>query len=102
MVSTLFAPDLFSRRRISLAEIDAVVSTRLGPTRGLGNSQPSCFNRQVAMYLAKHVGRWTVVSTMGEITRRFAIRFIGSKPYGKVIPGRCADYGFETPAHPRG
>jgi hypothetical protein len=60
MVSAPFAPDIFSRRRISLAEIDAVVSARLGPTRGLGNSHPACFNRQVAMYLAKHVGRWTV------------------------------------------
>lgn len=58
MASTPFAPDLFSRHRISLAEIDAAVSARLGPTRVLGNSQPGCFNRQVAMYLAKYVGRW--------------------------------------------
>jgi hypothetical protein len=49
---------VFSRRRISLADSDAAVSARLGPTRGLGNSQPACFNRQVAVYLAKHVGRW--------------------------------------------
>lgn len=59
MASAQFAPNLVSHRRISLAEIDAAVSARLGPTRGLGNSQPACFNRQVAMYLAKHVGRWT-------------------------------------------
>lgn len=59
MATAPFVPDVFSRRRISLAEIDAAVSARLGPTRGLGNSQPACFNRQVAMYLAKHVGRWT-------------------------------------------
>jgi hypothetical protein len=59
MVSSQFAPDVFSRRRISLAAIDAAVSARLGPTRGLGNSQPGCFNRQVGMYLAKHVGRWS-------------------------------------------
>ena len=45
MASALLAPDLFSRRRISLAEIDSVVSARLGPTRRLGNSQPACFNR---------------------------------------------------------
>jgi hypothetical protein len=32
MASALFAPDLFSRRRISLAEIDVVVSARLGNT----------------------------------------------------------------------
>lgn len=59
MASLSFAPDLTRRRRISLAEIDAVVSARLGATRGLGNSQPACFNRQVAMYLAKTVGGWT-------------------------------------------
>ncbi len=46
-------------KRIPLAHIDAIVSARWGPTRGLGNSQPAAFNRQVAMYLAKHVGRWT-------------------------------------------
>ena len=46
-------------RRLSLAEIDAVVSARLGPTRTRGNAQPACFNRQVAMYLAKHVGGWS-------------------------------------------
>ncbi len=59
MASPSFAPDSFSGRRISLAEIDSVVSARLGPTRGLGNSQPACFNRQVAMYLAARVGRWS-------------------------------------------
>ena len=59
MASPSFAPELVSGRRISLAQIDAAVSARLGPTRGLGNSQPACFNRQVAMYLAKQVGRWT-------------------------------------------
>jgi len=38
-------------RRLSLADIDAVVSARLGPTRIQGNAQSACFNRQVAMYL---------------------------------------------------
>jgi hypothetical protein len=61
MASSQFAADVFFRRRISLAEIDAAVSARLGPTRGLGNSQPACFNRQVGMYLARHVSRWTTV-----------------------------------------
>lgn len=42
-----------------MAEIDAVVSARLGPTRIPGNTQPACFNRQIAMYLARHVGRWS-------------------------------------------
>src|SRR3954447_13936280 len=46
-------------RRFSLADIDAVVSARLGPTRIEGNTQPACFNRQVAMYLAKHVAGWS-------------------------------------------
>jgi hypothetical protein len=59
MASFSFAPDPASRRRIPIAEIDAAVCARLGPTRGLGNSQPACFNRQVAMYLAKYVGGWT-------------------------------------------
>ena len=59
MASPSFAPELVAGRRISLAQIDVAVSARLGPTRGLGNSQPACFNRQVAMYLAKQVGRWS-------------------------------------------
>jgi len=59
MATPSFAPYLARHRRISLAEIDAAVSARLGATRGLGNSQPACFNRQVAMYLARHVGRWS-------------------------------------------
>lgn len=59
MATLAFAPNTRSRRRISLAEIDAVVSARLGPTRMAGNAQPACFNRQVAMYLARHVGRWS-------------------------------------------
>jgi hypothetical protein len=46
-------------RRLSLATIDAVVSARLGPTRIPGNEQPACFNRQIAMYLARHVGGWS-------------------------------------------
>ncbi|MFL6448513.1 MAG: helix-turn-helix domain-containing protein [Bryobacteraceae bacterium] len=58
MASVSFAPDS-SSRRVALSRIDRAVSARLGPTSGLGNSQPACFNRQVAMYLAKHVGRWS-------------------------------------------
>jgi hypothetical protein len=59
MASPSFAPERVSGRRISLTQIHVAVSARLGPTRGLGNSQPACFNRQVAMHLAKHIGRWT-------------------------------------------
>ena len=59
MASPSFAPEPPSQKRISLAEIDAVVSAKLGATRTLGNAQPACFNRQVAMYLAARVGRWS-------------------------------------------
>src|SRR5438105_1601741 len=48
-----------SQGKVPLADIDAVVSARLGPARVPGNSQPAAFNRQVAMYLAKHVGGWS-------------------------------------------
>jgi hypothetical protein len=59
MASRSFAPEPLAQKRISLAEIDAVVSAKLGATRTLGNAQPACFNRQVAMYLAARVGRWS-------------------------------------------
>ena len=59
MASPSVAPIPHAERRIPLAEIDAVASARLGPTRGLGNSQPACSNRQVAMYLAARIGRWS-------------------------------------------
>src|SRR5271170_5112819 len=45
--------------RVPLAVIDAAVCARLGPARVPGNAQPAAFNRQVAMYLAKHVGGWS-------------------------------------------
>ena len=45
--------------RVSLSAIDETVSARLGTTRVAGNAQPAVFNRQVAMYLAKHVGGWS-------------------------------------------
>ena len=59
MASPSFAPQSSPAGRMPLARIDAVVSARLGPTRGLGNSQPACFNRQIAMYLAARIGRWS-------------------------------------------
>ncbi len=59
MATLSFAPEPLSQKRLSLAEIDAVVSAKLGATRTLGNAQPACFNRQVAMYLAARVGRWS-------------------------------------------
>jgi hypothetical protein len=60
----MFAPKIdglgFAARRIAIAEIDRAVAGRLGPTRILGNAQPAVFNRQVAMYLAKALGGWSV------------------------------------------
>jgi hypothetical protein len=50
---------LIGFRRISLAHIDSVVAGRLGPARVRGNAQPAVFSRQVAMYLAKHIGCWS-------------------------------------------
>jgi hypothetical protein len=59
MASPSFAPEPLSQKHLSLADIDAVVSAKLGATRTLGHAQPACFNRQVAMYLAARVGRWS-------------------------------------------
>jgi hypothetical protein len=78
MASPSFAPPSAPVRRIPLAEIDALVSARLGPTRGLGNSQPACFNRQVAMYLAARVGRWSTTA-IG--------RFYGGRDHSTVCYG---------------
>jgi hypothetical protein len=78
MASASFVPDSASRRRISLADVDATVSARLGPTRGLGNSQPACFNRQVAMYLASRVGRWST-TVIG--------RFYNGRDHSTVVHG---------------
>ena len=61
MASPSFAPKPLSQKRLSLAEIDAVVSAKLGTTRTPGNAQPACFNRQVAMYLAARIGRWSTI-----------------------------------------
>ena len=77
MAAIAFAPTL-TRRRISLAEIDAAVSARFGPTRVPGNAQPACFNRQVAMYLARHVGRWST-TTIG--------RFYNGRDHSTVCHG---------------
>jgi chromosomal replication initiation ATPase DnaA len=53
------ASPLRPKARVPLSIIDATVSARLGTTRVSGNAQPAAFNRQVAMYLAKHVGGWS-------------------------------------------
>ncbi len=49
-------------KRVPLAAIDAAVCARLGPARVPGNAQPAAFHRQVAMYLARHVGGWSTTS----------------------------------------
>ena len=46
--------------RVSLARIEQIVSAHLGPGRVPGNVQGPCFSRQVSMYLARHVGRWSL------------------------------------------
>jgi len=45
---------------VSLAPIESVVSAHLGPGRVRVNAQGPCFSRQVSMYLAKRVGRWSL------------------------------------------
>lgn len=45
---------------VSLARIEQVVSEHLGPGRVTGNAAVPCFSRQISMYLAKHVGRWSL------------------------------------------
>ncbi len=47
--------------RPSLEQIDATVSSQLGPGRVTGNEQGPCFSRQISMYLAKHVGGWSLI-----------------------------------------
>ncbi|MDQ2950026.1 MAG: hypothetical protein M3Y27_29505 [Acidobacteriota bacterium] len=78
MASPSFAPDSASGRRISLGALDATVSARLGPTRGLGNPPQTCFNRQVAMYLASRVGRWST-TVIG--------RFYNGRDHSTVVHG---------------
>lgn len=60
MATISFASNPF--HRLSLETIDAAVSARLGPTRIPGNEQPACFNRQIAMYLARRVGGWSTTA----------------------------------------
>jgi hypothetical protein len=45
--------------RIPLTTIDRIVTENLGPARVRSKSQPEALFRQIAMYLAKHVGGWS-------------------------------------------
>src|SRR3954467_7143238 len=47
--------------RPSLEQIESTVSSQLGPGRVTGNEQGPCLSRQISMYLAKHVGGWSMV-----------------------------------------
>src|SRR6516164_1372556 len=59
--SPMHAPNRpFAIWPVSLARIESVVSAHLGPGRVPGNAQGPCFSRQVSMYLAKCVGRWSL------------------------------------------
>lgn len=45
---------------IPLSEIEEIVSAHLGPGRVRSNAAAVCLSRQVSMYLAKHVGGWSL------------------------------------------
>jgi hypothetical protein len=45
---------------ISLMQIEGTVSAHLGPGRVPGNASGPCLSRQVSMYLAKHVGGFSL------------------------------------------
>jgi hypothetical protein len=45
--------------RIPLTTIDRIVAENLGPARVRSQAQPEALFRQIAMYLAKHVGGWS-------------------------------------------
>lgn len=78
MASASFAPKPLPQKRLSLSEIDTVVSAKLGTTRTPGNAQPACFNRQVAMYLAARIGGWSTT----EIGRFYNGRDHSTVSYG--------------------
>ena len=45
---------------IPLSQIEEIVSAHLGPGRIRSNAAGPCLSRQVSMYLAKHVGGWSL------------------------------------------
>jgi len=45
---------------IPLSQIEEIVSAHFGPGRVRGNAAAPCLSRQVSMYLAKHVGGWSL------------------------------------------
>ncbi|MCU1325960.1 MAG: Chromosomal replication initiator, DnaA C-terminal domain [Bryobacterales bacterium] len=55
--------------QISLAHIEAVVSSHLGPGRVSGSAQGPSFSRHISMYLAKRVAGWSL-SAIGRFYNR--------------------------------
>jgi hypothetical protein len=100
-------------KRISLETIDAEVCARLGPARVAGNAQPAAFNRQVAMYLAKHVGGWSTTrigkfyngrdhSTVCHSIRRVELIRDSNPELDGLLTGMCNDLRNMEPAVPDG
>jgi hypothetical protein len=54
-----FRRKLLIDHRIPLTTIDRIVTENLGPARVSSRAQPEALFRQIAMYLAKHVGGWS-------------------------------------------
>jgi hypothetical protein len=46
--------------QIPIAQIERVVAAQLGPGRFRSRDRGTCFSRQISMYLARHVGGWTM------------------------------------------
>jgi hypothetical protein len=65
----------FGVRRISMLQIDAVVSAKLGETRGRGRSQPLAFNRQVCNVFGQSLwplvddGDWPLLQSSRSLDR---------------------------------
>jgi hypothetical protein len=81
MASTSFAPNLFSSRRVSPAEIDTAVPLRLGPTLALGNSQHGLLQSSSCDVFGKP--RWAPADdrdwSLPQWPQRCVIKFSGSR-----------------------
>ena len=82
------APHAITALRVSLTDINAIVAAQLGPGRVKGNAQPAVFSRQIAMYLAKHVGGWSTTQ-IG--------RFYNGRDHSTIC---LADPKSRTPSNP--
>ena len=95
-------------KRVPLAVIDAAVCARLGPARVRGNAQPAAFHRQVAMYLARHVGGWSTTnigkfyngrdhSTVCHSIRRIESMRDDNAELDQLLSGLCHDLREQAP-----